>query len=150
MVWVWVGGGGWGSLVACAWRVSYFGSLWNWPNSRKVSVGLHLGVEFGDFHISSLAMGVGERRTATGLKRTPGYTGDCIKSYSEALRDSGALICPTSLRHGKQPRAVVLAEKFVTSGDAWVSDTVVRTDLCGGIVSCAIPLPMLTASRRAV
>ncbi len=29
-------------------------------------------VEFDDFHVSSFAMGIGERRAAAGLKRTPG------------------------------------------------------------------------------
>ncbi len=29
-------------------------------------------VAFGDFRVSSFAMGVGERRAAAGLKRTPG------------------------------------------------------------------------------
>ncbi len=37
-----------------------------------------------------------------------------------------------------------LAEKILTSGDAWGSDTVVRTDLCGGIVELSDTLTMLT------
>ena len=36
--------------------------------SRPVLV----SVEFGDFSVSSFAMGVGQRRAAAGLKRTPG------------------------------------------------------------------------------